>query len=181
MRKCSFLLAIVLASPVFGKEKPVPPEPTEHPDWAVMREQGESQMKNSLFDPVSAQIQYSSGFQWGFLKPLIGGRTHGWIACGSVNAKNRMGGYVGAKGFLIFVRQNREVTFDLTENWNSTCDTGPAVAVQPELSSPVITATSQGSAPTVAEEIGKLAELRDKGIITQVEFEAQKAKLLARP
>jgi hypothetical protein len=36
-----------------------------------------------------------------------------------------------------------------------------------------------GRAPqTVADELRKLAELRDQGIITEVEFQAQKAKLL---
>jgi lysylphosphatidylglycerol synthetase-like protein (DUF2156 family) len=33
--------------------------------------------------------------------------------------------------------------------------------------------------PSSAEELTKLAELRDKGVITAPEFEAQKAKLLA--
>jgi lysylphosphatidylglycerol synthetase-like protein (DUF2156 family) len=35
------------------------------------------------------------------------------------------------------------------------------------------------STPSSAEELTKLAELRDKGVITAPEFEAQKAKLLA--
>jgi Short C-terminal domain len=37
-----------------------------------------------------------------------------------------------------------------------------------------------GRAPqSVADELRKLAELRDQGLITEVEFQTQKAKLLA--
>lgn len=159
---------------------PPPPEPTEKPNWAVIREQGESQLKNVLFDPSSAQIQYSSGFQWGFMKPIIGKRTHGWIACGSINAKNRLGGYVGAAGFFIFVDANKAVTSGMMIDWTTTCDTGPAVALQPEMMNTPVQATGSGPAPSIADELGKLAALRDKGIITAEEFETQKAKLLAR-
>jgi putative oligomerization/nucleic acid binding protein/phospholipase D-like protein len=35
------------------------------------------------------------------------------------------------------------------------------------------------SAPSTAEELSKLAALRDQGVLTPAEFEAQKAKLLA--
>ena len=36
-----------------------------------------------------------------------------------------------------------------------------------------------GGEMSVAEQLSKLAELRDKGVITEVELQAQKAKLLA--
>lgn len=174
------VVGLLFALPAFAQKGP-PPEPAVHPDWAVIREQGEARLKNALFDPGSAQIQYASGFQWGFMKPIIGRRTHGWIACGSVNAKNRMGGYVGAQGFFIFVDANGAVSADMTANWITTCDQGPAAPVQPELATAPIAATPSGAMPSIADELGKLAALRDKGIITQAEFEAQKAKLLSRP
>jgi hypothetical protein len=34
---------------------------------------------------------------------------------------------------------------------------------------------------SVADELQKLADLRDRGVLTQEEFEAQKAKLLGEP
>jgi len=37
-----------------------------------------------------------------------------------------------------------------------------------------------GFTPNVADEVSKLSELRDKGVITNEEFEAQKNKLFAR-
>jgi hypothetical protein len=42
---------------------------------------------------------------------------------------------------------------------------------------PPAAASSGGS---VADEIAKLAALRDKGLLTEAEFQAQKAKLLGR-
>ena len=38
--------------------------------------------------------------------------------------------------------------------------------------------TSNLGVPNIAEELGKLASLRDQGVITDVEFEVQKGKLL---
>lgn len=35
------------------------------------------------------------------------------------------------------------------------------------------------SSPDVADELKKLADLRDRGVLTEAEFETQKAKLLA--
>jgi hypothetical protein len=37
----------------------------------------------------------------------------------------------------------------------------------------------QAAAPSRADELAKLAELKDRGVITDTEFEAQKAKLLS--
>ena len=42
-----------------------------------------------------------------------------------------------------------------------------------------ILSTSASNSGSIAEEIAKLAELRDKGILTDEEFSAQKAKLLS--
>jgi uncharacterized membrane protein YdbT with pleckstrin-like domain len=37
---------------------------------------------------------------------------------------------------------------------------------------------ARGSAPSVADELSKLAELRDRGVLTDAEFQARKSKLL---
>ena len=39
--------------------------------------------------------------------------------------------------------------------------------------------SAAGTSPSTAEELNKLAELRDRGVLSPHEFEAQKAKLLA--
>jgi hypothetical protein len=54
------------------------------------------------------------------------------------------------------------------------------VPLQPELHALAPGAPVGGPIVGVAEELAKLADLRDKGIITAEEFQAQKAKLLAR-
>lgn len=179
MKKLLFGLALLVTTPALAEKKAPEPEPVTHPDWSVAREQGESQLKSLLFDPQSAVITYTSGFQWGYTKPLLGKRTPGWVACGTINAKNRLGGYVGAKSFYLFVDASGGVDADLMENYGSSCSTAQFVALQPELmDKPAarVAATSVG----LADELGKLAELRDKGILSAAEFDAQKAKLLAR-
>ena len=52
----------------------------------------------SLFDPYTAVYTFESP-----VKGRIGGgpSPFGWIACGTLNAKNRMGGYVGANDYLV--------------------------------------------------------------------------------
>lgn len=169
----------MFATPVWAKA-PVMPPPSPEPDFAKARQIGESGLKANLFDPSSAQIVYSSGFQWGYAKPVIGKRTWGWIACGSLNAKNRLGGYVGAERFWILSDASGAVSWAMVAATMSTCDTGQYADLQPALLDAPVEATGGNAKLGVAEELGKLAELRDKGIITQVEFDAQKAKLLAR-
>ncbi|WP_404714383.1 hypothetical protein [Sphingomonas sp. MMS24-J13] len=110
-----------------------PPPPVPKPDFAKVRATGEASLKAPLFDPVSAQIVYTSGFQWGYAKPLIGKRTWGWIACGTLNAKNRMGGYVGAQGFWILSDANGTISWGNALESVTTCDTGAKVELQPEL------------------------------------------------
>ena len=174
-------LALMISTVAVAKEKAPPPtEPASKPDFAKVRESGESGLKSTLFDPSSAQINYTSGFQWGYWKPIIfGRRTYGWIACGMLNAKNRMGGYVGATGFWIMADANGAVTFQMSSENMSTCDNGQKAELQPELQDKAV-AISEGNARLgIAEELAKLADLKAKGIITQAEFDAQKAKLLA--
>jgi len=133
-----------------------------------------------LFDPASVMVNWTGGFQWGFMKPIIGKRTFGWIACGTINAKNRMGGYVGTQGFIVFIDPAGTLTAAMQSEWWSTCDEGPMVPLQPELHALAPGAPVGGPIVGVAEELAKLADLRDKGIVTAEEFQAQKAKLLAR-
>jgi hypothetical protein len=92
-----------------------------------------------------------------------------------------MGGYVGAQPFWIMADANGAVTANMVAETVSTCDKPGGPPPQPELVavSPVI--GGQAAAPiSIADEIAKLADLRDRGIITAAEFEEQKARLLAR-
>lgn len=153
-----------------------PPEPPR-PDLTAAVEGAVKQMKQNLYDPESARIEWRSGFQWSYLKEPFVRREFGWIACGTINGKNRLGGYVGANGFLLFVRESGEVTTAyLNDRYSSVCDSWPSVAVDEVLKQSVL----QPSVPTVADELGKLAKLHADGVLTDQEFAAQKAKLLSQ-
>lgn len=171
---------LVIPHTAWAKSEPPPSEPPSHPNWGETAQRGVEMLKSKLLDPGSAQITWSSGFQWGYKKPIIGRRTFGWVACGSVNAKNTLGGYAGPSTFIVFIDANGAITADWQSEWVSTCDTGPFVAAQPGLigSAPALAP----SAPLVgvADELAKLAQLRNSGIISEVEFQAQKSKLLGR-
>lgn len=183
MKTFVFLGSLMLLSfPVAAKEKAAPPsEPATHPDWADVRDKGLSGITSTLYDPTSVVVNWSSGFAWGFTKPIIGRRTYGWVACGTLNAKNRLGGYVGATPFWIMADASGAVTSAWVNQSMSSCDAGTGAPVNPELKtiSPTM-AVSGGAGVSVADELEKLAALRDKGIITQAEFDTQKARLLAR-
>lgn len=114
------------------------------------------------------------------MKPLIGKRTFGWVACGNVNAKNRMGGYVGEEGFSLFVTPDGNVQVAMRGQVVSSCDDGVRIAVNPELAASTQTASSPPPTMSVADEIKKLADLRASGVLTDEEFQTQKAKLLGQ-
>jgi hypothetical protein len=61
----------------------------------------------TLFDPYSAVYTFSYGPERGVWVGL--GTDYGWIVCGTLNAKNRLGGYVGAKRFRVLIAHGRVV------------------------------------------------------------------------
>lgn len=174
-----FFFALVCAVPTAAKAPPQPPEPATHPDWRQAGEVGVNLLKANLFDPSSAQVRWVSGFRWGFMKPLIGKRTFGWVACGNLNAKNRMGGYVGEEGFALFVAEGGGIQVAMKNQAISTCDDYQHVPVNEEL---LFTAKDlhARSEISIADELKKLADLKAAGVISETEFAAQKAKLLSQ-
>lgn len=63
----------------------------------------------TLFDPYSAVFVFKAGPFRGYAGNRIEGANIGWIVCGTLNAKNRYGAYVGAKPFLAVMRYDRVV------------------------------------------------------------------------
>jgi hypothetical protein len=170
-------LLMNVAAAAAAKEKPAPPpEPTSKPEWSASRKTAEALLKSRLFDPASAQIEWTSGFEWGYFKPLIGKRSWGWVACVFMNAKNRLGGYVGAEGYYVLHTTDNMVTIGPITDGFSQCDTPRKVPLQAALIDP---ATTPGQV-SVADEMLKLASLLDKGLITRAEFDEQKARLLTK-
>jgi hypothetical protein len=182
MRKrilASLAALILLSMPAVAQDKAPPPPPPAEPDWGQIRKIAEAALKNQMFDPQSAQFTWHGGVRWGHVKPfkIWSKREWGWLGCLAVNAKNRLGGYVGASDFYVLIKPDGKVLTGPYSDVTSECDDGSRpVPLQPAF---MDTTPSAGLA-SIADELEKLNALKEKGIITQAEFDAQKAKLLAR-
>jgi hypothetical protein len=152
---------------------------------ARMRKTAEDAVRRRLVDPNSAMFEWNGDFAEGTWKPFLAKRVSGWIGCGVVNSKNRMGGYSGGSAFVVVMNDNTVSFLDM-DGSNSK---GPLVQASClKMTFPPIfnqayvppTAMPVSSTGSVADELGKLVALRDKGVLTDAEFAAQKAKLLAK-
>lgn len=77
------------------------------PAWERYREMAEAAIKGRLIDPESARIEWLGQYQKGGFKPFLEGRVFGYAGCGTVNARNRMGGYVGRTSFVVVIDNDR--------------------------------------------------------------------------
>lgn len=175
------VLGLALAgAPAFAQDKKAPPPaPALEPDWAQVRKDATALLTRDLLDPQAAQLTWKSGWRWGHIKPfqLWSKREWGWLGCVALNGKNRMGGYVGATDMYVLLKPNGEMRSGPLSEVTSECDDGSAPA--PLQSAFMDTAATAGTL-SVADELAKLADLKAKGVLTEEEFKAQKAKLLAR-
>jgi hypothetical protein len=101
MRQLIFALPAILL--LTGADKEAAPDPGPDPTWERAVPLAEAAIKNRLIDPSSAQIEWPYKFSSGTLKALLGKRRAGWMTCGWVNAKNRMGGYTGKAWFFVMI------------------------------------------------------------------------------
>lgn len=180
MKKLFVGLALLLASPALAEDKKAPPPmPEQEPNWAEVRKGAEALLRCGLYDPQAATIVWDGGWSWGHVKPfqLWSKREWGWLGCLRLNGKNRLGGYVGEQAMWVLLEPDGTMKTGSQNSVTSECDDGSA---RPPLQPAFMDATPATGTMSIADELGKLADLRDKGIITPAEFEAQKAKLLAR-
>lgn len=105
-----FLLAVGCARP---------PSPEEMASWNYgpypenYEEVVKAAMVRYLIDPYSAQYHFQGRPTQGWVsKPFGGGTEHGWGGMVLINAKNRMGGYVGAKEFVYIIRDGQLKVFE---------------------------------------------------------------------
>ena len=155
------------------------------PDWAVLRRGAESALRARLIDPDSARFDWQYGFALGTWKPIFAKAVEGYWTCGTVNARNRMGGYTGNATFVVVVGPKgearyveigdatRDIDFLRTQCSNSLKFLPPASA---QVSVVEQRANSQ---PSLADELKKLSDLKTSGVLTEAEFETAKARLLA--
>jgi len=104
----SFCLAACATGPTAAQMATAdygPPPPENHQqaikDWFAER----------LIDPTSPLYSFRNPVQ-GYTKdsPLYGTQLQfGWIVCGAVNAKNRLGGYVGREPFFTLFKDGNMV------------------------------------------------------------------------
>ncbi|MBB3941765.1 hypothetical protein GGR39_003446 [Novosphingobium fluoreni] len=185
MKWVGFVALLTVATSAQAAKEPQPPEPATPPNWAAVRQQVEARVIASLVDPDSAKISWPNGFKWGGYKPFLSKRVFGYVTCGFVNSKNRMGGYVGDSPFVVVYDQGFIRYFEIesaTERYGllaTQCAQATLPPPPPEFAG-VGTSASAPAAESIADELAKLAALKDKGVITQAEFDAQKAKLLSR-
>jgi hypothetical protein len=157
------------------------------PDWMTFRQNAERAVLVGFFDPGSAIFEWPFGFTYGSWKPVMQSRIDGWWTCGRVNAKNRMGGYVGSRYFVVVMNDVGKVLFSETGSGedfdfvnlqcaNSVVGLPPAPRELFE-----ITANNPPAmkAQSLADEIKKLNDLLEAGALTEEEYKVAKAKILS--
>ena len=93
---------LMLLSPIASAKNVNPPvDPGPQPDFLQAQSIAESTMRANFFDPGLAEFQWPFNWTGGYWKPVLQGKKKGWWTCGLVNAKNRMGGYVGFQNFAV--------------------------------------------------------------------------------
>jgi hypothetical protein len=147
----------------------------------AFREAAEAGLRGRLIDPDSAQFEWPYKFVWGYWKPFLSKRVNGYVTCGTVNARNRMGGYAGRSAFVVVLDERKNVVLANIDSGKyeilaGQCEKAAATFLPP--ADPEVATAPPSSVGSVADEIEKLANLRDRGVITEAEFDTQKARLL---
>lgn len=148
---------------------------------ARFRTVAEAAVRRKLVDPSSAQFEWPYLFARGSWKPFLGKRVSGYFTCGLVNARNRMGGYSGAATFVAVIDPRTSLPLYVAVSDSRDYDFTAAQCGKSAKALPLAppeTAASTSLRPSVVEELATLQGLLDRGVLTQIEFEAAKAKLL---
>ena len=141
-------------------------------------------LKMSLVDPDSARISLPHGFTprlstW----KIWGANMTGYFTCGTVNSRNRMGGYVGETVFLAQIDQNGEVstTTDSAKYplLGKICAAGGLPPIRPTTIAALTKKAPVAGDASLAKQLADLAKLHQDGAITSDEFAAAKARIIA--
>lgn len=128
-----------------------------------------------LLDPYSAQYEFDY-LRRGYLR--MGGHF-GWVVCGTVNAKNRIGGYTGAKNFYVMIRDGRVIKRHKESSFASglckgTHDPEARAAHEKEREDKQLVSSLDD--PEV--KLVKLEGMLKKGIITQDEYDTKRKAII---
>jgi len=154
------------------------------PDWALFRRNSETSLRARLIDPDSARIEWPYGFTYGTWKPILAKRVEGYWTCGSINARNRMGGYTGSTSFVVVLDANGLVQFvDMGEARDfdfvtSQCNGSVKLLPPPQRELVGVGVVQPAQAASIADELRKLVDLKNSGALSDAEFQAAKQRLL---
>jgi hypothetical protein len=106
------VVACSLSVPASAKK----PEPYTYgplPEWGHYKALAEAAIRGSLVDPDSARFEWPRGYHQGGYQPLLARKVMGYVTCGYVNARNRMGGYSGRTAFVVVIDYDSVAYADL--------------------------------------------------------------------
>lgn len=145
---CALSLA---ASPALADKQKVDHVYGPEPSWDEFRQIGEAAIIARLIDPESARITWRTGIYKGGFTPLFAHRVSGYAACGSVNAKNRMGGYTGATTFVVVIDYGRALLAEMDTRAGGLYDAACAKAIAAgKVPAPPSSAGEHGTASSTA-------------------------------
>lgn len=111
-----------------GKVVTSPAEPDEHPDWADLGRKSSEAIVASLKNPEGAEVSWIQGFQWGSMKDVVGGRIHGWVACGYLVKTDSETKAVRKRQISVLAEPGGRIMFDYAGKSHSSCWTRAYVA-----------------------------------------------------
>lgn len=177
MRRTLVIGAMALTAAAPTEEAPAVPATAQ--EFVDLRGVAEDYVRARLVDPESAQFSWPSNFMHGASwKPWIGRSIYGSMTCGIVNSRNRMGGYVGRTYFAIVIGDGGINWFEMDDTQHFRVQKRCVTLALPPAPADAPRAIDAPAPTSVADEIRKLGELREQGLLTQEEFDQQKRKLL---
>jgi hypothetical protein len=87
------------------------PEPGPEPDRTQAIAVIEQTIRANLIDPDSARFTWPYDFNLLTTKVIFSKTWNGWTTCGTVNARNRMGGYTGASAVKVVFDKGAVLTY----------------------------------------------------------------------
>lgn len=149
-------LALVPAGVTAASQRP------EHlygpaPGWERYRQVAEASVTATLFDPQSAQIHWAGLYHKGFFKPFLQPRVEGYVACGVITARNRLGGYVGAHTFVVVIDYDRVLYSEIDSSTSGGVTSQCVQAKQDGLFAALPASAQAASTPASAGTAGAVA------------------------
>ena len=117
------ILALIIFNAACAPMSSVTPEQRRMADYGKAPSKEYATLIKNYFAPIlvdpTAPIYTFGSPQKGWDARLGGDSSHpvfGWQVCGTVNSKNRMGGYAGSVPYLVFFRDGKIVDFLMGES-----------------------------------------------------------------